>query len=240
VKGQRGGPVQLKSDDLEYSTSKTPEMARIGGGMNAKVGVAIFAVVLVGVVAVAVAGRPQAPPAGLQTPAAVADVPSALPTATPLPTLQPPPPPARPDQSYGVILNVGDVAYMTTLDRVFGSLSAVVRVPIPLSRSSGTLQFNEITTYTGSQRTQEVASWRIPLTALDDPKRESTVLIEKDVPARPKLLNVPAPLRRGYHVTVSAVNGFLFGLLSVEIKLGPVPGVDGDDGIFGWPTTKNL
>jgi hypothetical protein len=152
----------------------------------------------------------------------------------------PPPPPARPEDSYSVVLNVGDVAYMTTLDRLLGSLSAVVRVPIPLSRDYGGLVFNEVSTFNGSERTQQVASWRIPLNALDDPTREATVLVEKDVPARPKLLNVPTPVRRGYHIKISAVNGLLFGVVSVEIKLGPVVGVTGDDGLIGFPGSKSL
>jgi len=235
MKTQRGGPVQLKQDDLEYSTTKGPEMARIGGGMNAKVGVAAVAVILVGVIWVAISGRPPAPPVSAQTPPAVAVESSAAATPTPIPTLGPPPPPAPPDQGFGVVVNVGDVSYMTTLDRLFGKLTAVVRIPIPLSRDNGGLVFNQITTFNGSQRIQQVASWRIPLSALDDPKREPTVVIEKDIPARPKLLNVPEPVRRGYHIEVSALNGLLFGLINVEITLGPVVGITGDDGLIGGP-----
>ena len=66
------------------------------------------------------------------------------------------------------------------------------------------------------------------------------MVLEVDFPAHPRLLNVPPPVRRGYHLTVYASNDLLFGLLSLEITLGPRPGIDGDDGIFGWPTTKNL
>jgi hypothetical protein len=227
MKGQRGGPVQLKPDDIEYSTSKSPEMARIGGGMNAKVGVAIFAVVLAAVVWVAISGRPQAGPAALLTAAgAAADLPSTA-ALTPEPSPSPSPAPLPPLDSFGVILNLGDVGYMTTLDHLFGNLSAVVRVPIPLQRDSGTLEFNQIWTHNGSQRTQMIGLWRIPLTALDDPKRDSTVLIDKEVAPRTKLIGAPSPLQRGYHIKVSGVNGLLFGLLSVEITLGPDMLVDG-------------
>jgi len=229
VKGQRGGPVELKPDNLEYSTNKGPEMARIGGGMNARIGVVVFAVVLVGVIGVAIANRPQAVPIAAATarPSAVA-LASETATAAPAdPTALPLTPPARPMDSFGVLLNVGDVGYMTTLDQLgTDHFSAVLRVPIPLARDSGTLEFNQIRTFNGSQRTEQIGLWRIPLTALDDPKREATELVNREVAARPRLVGVPVPEQRGYHVNVSAVNGLLFGLLSIEITLGPEPAGD--------------
>ncbi len=203
------------------------EVARVGGGVSARMGAAVVAVVLVGVVVIGILGRAPAAPgaAALATQTAAASV-GAAPSveAEGQPTLQPRPEATPYRDAYGIRLQVGGISYLTTLDQLgVDQLSAVVRVPFPTEESFGTLQFNQLWADRDVQTTQQINRWRVPLAELSNASRDATVVLDVDFPARARSLDAPPPVRRGYHVTVYASNDLLFGLLSIEIKLGPKP-----------------
>jgi hypothetical protein len=234
-------PIQPKNLDEDSPL----HVARIGGGVSARVGAGVVAAVLVGVVLIGVLGRGPGAPSGAAAPAAQSGGPSpaaaASLSANAPPTLQPRRQATPYREAYGIRLQVGKVSYLTTLDQLgVDHLSAVLRVPFPATEHEGALQFNQLWADQQLQTTKLINRWRVPLDSLSNPTRDATVVVDFDFPAHPKLLNVPPPIRRGYHLTVYASNDLLFGLLSIEVTLGPRPGIDGDDGIFGWPTTINL
>jgi hypothetical protein len=222
-------PRQIKPSEPDEGSQL--EVARIGGGVSAQMGAVVVAVVLVAVVAVGILGRGPAAPSGAalatQTPAASVAAAASV-SADVRPTLQPRPEATPYRDAYGIRLQVGKVSYLTTLDQLgVDRLSAVIRVPFPATEQDATLQFNQLWADQQVQTTSLINRWRVPLDALSNPSRDATVVLEVDGPAQPRLLNVSPPLRRGYHLTVYASNDLLFGLLSIEITLGPKPVLDG-------------
>ena len=236
-------PRSIKPSDPDDGSQL--EVARLGGGVSARMGAGVVAIVLIAVAGIGILGRPPAVPGGVGVSASQNPAPSVAADASVLaedpPTLQPAPEATPYRDAYGIRLQVGKVSYLTTLDQLgTDRLSAVIRVPFPTAEHEGTLQFNQLWADQQLQTTKLINRWHVTLDSLSIPSRDATVVLEFDFPAHPKLLNVPPPLRRGYHLTVYASNDLLFGLLSIEISLGPRPGIDGDDGIFGWPYTMNL
>lgn len=223
----------------DSQSGKQLEVARIGGGPSARLGALVVGVVLVVVIGVAIAGRPPAPPAVSATPPAVAAGETPAPTAVPTEEPTAAPTPGRPAvfELYGASLLIGTVRYEMILDSIGTSrLSTDIRVPLPRSEANGVLSFNALSSFGSAATVKSISEWSISLAPLTKAARDRIIVLEVDVPARPKLLNVPPPIRRGYHLIVYARSDLLFGVVTMEVTLGPRPGITGDDGLIGWPT----
>lgn len=210
----------------------------VGGGRPWWLGALVVLAALVTVVWIGVSGRP------VSTAQPVADIPSAsaptlAPDATAPPTASSPEPTpaqsaiARAGESFGVTAAIGSQQYTSLLDELEpGYLFAIFRVDNPGRQDPATLSLKEFFTE-ALDGPVALGEWPLPLDPLYHGSRERQTVIDIHVPARPKLLNVPTPVLRGYRLTVYAQNELLFGTVAVEIRIGPNQSITGDDGSLG-------
>ena len=221
----------------------TPTTTRLGGGRSAWVGALVVLSLLAGLVWVGVSGRPSASPKPVAAEASATPVPSgAAATSTPATIGPAPTPPSELDgETFAVTASIGGQKYPALLEELEpGYLSASFRVPNPPDASEGTLSLDRFWVGSFLDAPVAVGSWRLPLDPIfSNTEREGTV-IDVTMPPHPLLLNVPVPVIRGYHLTVSAKNELLFGIVAVEMRIGPNQRIRGDDGIFGWPMVAQL
>ena len=144
----------------------------------------------------------------------------------------------------GSRLQAGKASYLTTLDQLgVDRLSAVLRSRSRQTEHDGTLQFNQLWADQRCQTTKLInqLAGAARLRCQIRVRRHGTEGARASTSRR---IRGCSTCRRHFAAditsTVYASNDLLFGLLSIEITLGPRPGIDGDDGIFGWPTVALL
>ncbi len=221
----------------------TPTTTRLGGRRSAWAGALVVLSLLGGLIWVGVAGRPSASPKPIVADASPSPVPGGA-AATSTPSVVQPsatPPSELAGESFGVSASIGGHQYLAYLDEIEpGYLFTSFRVTNPPEAAEGTLSLDEVWVNRAMDSTVAVGEWQLPLDPLlSNSQREGTV-IDVTVSPRPRLLNVPVPVIRGYHLTVYAKNDLLFGTVAVEIRIGPNQRIRGDDGIYGWPTVAQL
>ncbi|MEX2546616.1 MAG: hypothetical protein WD830_02360 [Chloroflexota bacterium] len=229
----------------EPSAQSTPQVVSVGGGRSARIGALVVAGVLVSVVWIGMSGRsaPQPPPS---TARAVAVEPTeAPPTLAVPPTPTAPPVTVRvaydPDDIFGVYVVLGDSQFITILAEFEpGHLTGRLRVPIPPPATQGTFVFQQFSAPSAPGRPVHVAQWPLRVASLVAASGREYVVLDETMPARRTLLYAPRPVLRGFHVTVRAQSGVVYGELTIDIQIGPNQRIIGDDGIYGWPVVAQL
>ena len=242
----------------------TVETTRVGDGRSPRLGALAVVGVLVVVAWVGFSNRPPASPSATPALAAVGQPtperePSAEPTAsgTPLPFATAPassahPPGERPPDAVGagsgtrdyyVVQAAFELRTFTTLftETAPGTFIAELSIPIPPPATRGELRLLGLQE-TAPGTTISIGAWPLLLESLNAASGREYVVLDRRVVARPRLLNQPLPVLRGYRLTAAAEGGLGTGLgtLTVEIEMGPNGRIIGDDGIFGWPTVAQL
>jgi hypothetical protein len=222
--------------DLRPDARKVLETTRIRGGASARLGATVLVAVLGIVVWVGISGRP-APvvPASLRPEVAQVASPSpsaiAQSTATTEPMISPTPEPAVTPRAspafpatygYGVVATLGNRQYMALLNETEGgNLSGVFRVPIPPPATNGTLELAQVWSTVSNDGWVTINTWDLLLGSLSAASGREYVVLDRSVRPHRTLPNAPAPVNRGYKITVRAQSGISPGVVSVDILLGP-------------------
>lgn len=247
--------------DLRRDAPNVLETTRVRGGASARLVAVAVAGVLGLVVWIGISGRP-APvvPASLGPDLAQVSSPSPSTTAaavatpvavtTPAPVISPTPRPAvtpRPGAAfvatdhYSVVATIGNRQFITMLEQTEeGRLSGILSVPIPPPATNGTLELAQVWSTVSHDAFLTLAKWDLRLESLSAASGREYLVLDRSVPARRTLRNVPAPVTSGYTITVRAQSGIYRGLLSVDIRVGPNRQLVGDDGIFGSSVVAQL
>jgi len=231
------------------------EVARVRGGISARVGAVAVASVLGAVIWIGVSGRPGPTVPASERPG-VARAPTASPSTTVGETITPVPngPPSKPPagaspapvafltaDDFSVVTTIGNSQLMTRLvPTEQGHLLATFRVPIPGPAKAGTLEFAQVWSSVSHDAWVTLATWDLPLESLSAEGGRDHVLLDRTIPARRTLRDAPFPVTRGYQITVRAPGGPNVGVLIVDIRLGPNRQLAGNDGIFGWPVVGQI
>jgi len=205
--------------DRDAKSRSELEIVRIGGGASARIGALVVVGVLAAVVWVGMSNRPPAVgTAQTQLPAAAAT--RSIPAPTPAPTLTPRP--TVPPETYGVSATIGNRSYVAALEELRpGHMAAILRVPIPPDAGSGVLTITQLWAAEVWNNPVVVGDWTMPLDPLFARNREPELIIDADMPARPKRDDVPSKVRGGFGLQVYAQNDLLFGIISIEVTLNP-------------------
>jgi hypothetical protein len=220
---------------------------RLGGGVSARLVALTVVVVLVGVVAVALGGRP--PTRDLTARASFSPVitptPAGQPTdgqaATPavviaLPRLEPVQPSALlGHDAVTVIAQIEGQTYLAPLYETDpGRLTGTIRAPfLAWSEAGNTLELAQL--WPGHEQLRSyisLGSWPLNLAALRPDVASATPIMHEVVAARRLSRPMPRAVSRGYTLTVSVESHLLFGMVIVEVQLGPAR-ERGGDGIMG-------
>jgi hypothetical protein len=232
----------------EETTS--PATTRIGSGVSARLVALVAVMVLGGVVFVAVGSRPPA-----RDPAARPSF-SPLAQATPMPPIGPTDGPTatpgrplhgRPSRprvptillgadAFAVISQIEGQTYLHVLqEHEPGRLSGEFRAPFLEWDADGyTLELAQLWTRDERRRNYvALGSWQVDLRPLVPENASGTTILRETVAARPRQRNVPRLVNSGYAITVHVESRGRYGMVFVDVSLGTVRQLRGDDGMAG-------
>ena len=223
-----------------------PIVSGTGSGMGARLAALATAVALIAVVWIGVSGRATAPPPVPSRPAAltpsqiraVPPEPITTPDPAATPRVSPAPSPSRPAAAYVIAGLIGGADFRTKLVETApggAAFSAHYLVPNPVLRS-GTLAF-EITPALTVDRSRgdTLGVFLMDLETLAANHRTGLEGYTAEIAGRPRLLDAPLPVRRGFDLRVS-VKSALGYVAMVDFQLQVVQdhaSARGNDGIVG-------
>lgn len=226
--------------DRRPTSNAAPTTTHVGGSRSARGAALVAALVLVGVVGLAIAGRtpdavqPSSPPAvGLGTPvtatsrtAARSPVATGAPSrASGVPAASPfVLPTARPGAQGGlaVILAVGQDLSFTFLSLdPHGTLAASVRLRFPTPARQATLELAELND-DGDQGFDAISTFRLGSGPLTRETAFSGVILDRRIEPHPELDDAPELVRAGYSLRVLAENQQDEYVLWITVNAGEV------------------
>ena len=200
------------------------EVARVGGGPSPRVGALVVVGVLVGVVWAGVSGRPANPLGTLESTRPAIAAPTSEPTGAPVAIESVSPRPTAARNAYSVSATIGNTRYIAPLEELrTNHVTAILRVPLPVDETSGTLTITEVWSKDRYDHSALVGDWSLPLGPLFSTRTESELVIDAAMPTRPNRSGASPAVRGGFTLNVWAQNDLLFGLLYIELMLNDVP-----------------
>ncbi len=222
---------------IELSTT------RVGGGGSARLVALVTAGVLGAVVWVGLSGQAadEPAPAQLALPTAAATARSTLaPRRTPDYEFIRPTIPLGAD-GFGVLALIGSQRYLVVLQEIeVDHLYATMRLPFPRPAAEGTLELAQFWTRDNRPNFVSLGTVRLPLDPLVPETSQQGTVLDRTSPPQLTSSGVPRLVQRGYRLTVRAESRRSFAVLVIDVRIGPKRQLQGDDGIFGWPTILNL